>query len=386
MNRAVLDAAAGPLHPVARETLLAAWELGWADPRRLYHEGRQARALLDQAREILASALGRRPDEVTLFPSAVDALRGAVAGSRYAARHRSPGLLASAIEHSSVLDTARYAADHGAGPLHVGSVDRLGRLDLGQWASIAASGEVGAAVLSVGNDEVGTLQPVTEAATACAEARVNLVIDARAALGRCPLPPLETPAVIVADPRAWAGPAGVGVIGIPKSASWNFPGPTADLEGGPATTLPVVPLALAAAEAWQQTLADQEKDAKKARELIDQLRQAAAALPDVDVVGDPDDRLPHILTFSALYVAGDQLVSELDREGFALASGSACTASTLTPSHVLTAMGALTHGNVRVTLPLEAVSPDRADDVARLIAALGPAIQRLRERGGASRL
>ena len=71
-------------------------------------------------------------------------------------------------------------------------------------------------------------------------------------------------------------------------------------------------------------------------------------------MGDPVDRLPHIVTFSCLFVDGEALVHELDRRGFAVASGSACTASTLEPSHVLAAMGVLTHGNVRVTLPLAA--------------------------------
>jgi cysteine desulfurase len=75
-------------------------------------------------------------------------------------------------------------------------------------------------------------------------------------------------------------------------------------------------------------------------------------------VGDPDDRLPHLVTFSVLYVNGERLVVELDRRGFGVASGSACTASTLEPSHVLAAMGALTHGNVRVSLSRETSEAD----------------------------
>ena len=72
-------------------------------------------------------------------------------------------------------------------------------------------------------------------------------------------------------------------------------------------------------------------------------------MPDVEVVGDPEDRLPHLVTFSCLYVDGEALVHALDRHGFAVASGSACTAATFRPSHVLAAMGVLTHGNVRVS-------------------------------------
>ena len=76
------------------------------------------------------------------------------------------------------------------------------------------------------------------------------------------------------------------------------------------------------------------------------------------MVGDPVDRLPHLVTFSFLYVDGEALVNALDRRGFGVASGSACTASTLEPSHVLAAMGALTHGNVRVSLTRDTTEAD----------------------------
>jgi cysteine desulfurase len=76
----------------------------------------------------------------------------------------------------------------------------------------------------------------------------------------------------------------------------------------------------------------------------------AAEVPDVEVVGDPDERLPHLVTFSCLYVDGEALVTALDQRGYGVASGSACTSSTLAPSHVLEAMGVLTHGNVRVSV------------------------------------
>jgi len=85
------------------------------------------------------------------------------------------------------------------------------------------------------------------------------------------------------------------------------------------------------------------------------------------VVGDPVDRLPHLVTFSCLYVDGEAIVTELDKRGYGVASGSACTASTLTPSHVLEAMGVLTHGNVRVSLTRDTTS----EDVGAFLAAMG---------------
>jgi cysteine desulfurase len=109
--------------------------------------------------------------------------------------------------------------------------------------------------------------------------------------------------------------------------------------------------------------------------MVDRIRAAAAAVPDTEVVGDPVDRLPHLVTFSCLYVSGDQIVTALDRRGFGVASGSACTASTLEPSHVLAAMGALTHGNVRVSLTRDTTHAE----VDAFCAALPEAVAEIRE-------
>ncbi len=98
-------------------------------------------------------------------------------------------------------------------------------------------------------------------------------------------------------------------------------------------------------------------------------------MPDSVVHGDPDARLPHIVTFSCLYVDGEALVTELDRTGFSVSSGSACVADTRQPSHVLAAMGALTHGNVRVSLPRDV----RAESVTEFLEVLPPIVAKVRE-------
>jgi cysteine desulfurase len=102
-------------------------------------------------------------------------------------------------------------------------------------------------------------------------------------------------------------------------------------------------------------------------------------VPDVEVVGDPTDRLPHLVTFSCLYVDGEALLHALDRAGFAVSSGSSCTAATLRPSHVLAAMGVLSHGNVRVSLHRETT----AEDVDRFLDVLPGLVTGLRAEAGA---
>jgi cysteine desulfurase len=243
-----------------------------------------------------------------------------------------------------------------------------------------------AALLQHANGEVGTLQPLASAHEACRVAGVPLAVDAQASLGR--VPPPRDHDVLAGDAQSWGGPGGLGVLVVPERTRWLLPGP-ADPDAalhGPSRHTPWIPLALAAAEAWQQTAAARATDAVEAFALVDELRAAAVGVPDVEVVGDPVDRLPHVVTFSALYADGEALVREFDRRGFAVASGSACTSSTLEPSHVLAAMGALTHGNIRVTLPLAAVRPDRAHDVRALARAIAPVVGAVRAELGASHL
>ena len=144
-----------------------------------------------------------------------------------------------------------------------------------------------------------------------------------------------------------------------------------------------VPAALAAAVALESAITTMTERAARRSTLIEHIRtQVAAHVPDVQVVGDPTDRLPHVVTFSCLYVDGEALVTELDRLGFAVGSGSACTSSTHEPSHVLAAMGVLTHGNVRVTLPDDIT----AAQVDAFLEVLPGAVRRVRDALGVTGL
>jgi cysteine desulfurase len=287
-----------------------------------------------------------------------------------------------------VLVPGRHAGDSSGDPTAFATVavDRSGRVDLEAWArAVPVPGTV-AAVLQHANGEVGTLQPLDAARDAARTAGVPLAVDAQAGLGRVPVPTAYD--VLAGDAQSWGGPGGLGLVVLPERTRWLLPGapdPDAALSG-PTRHTPWVPLALAAAEAWQQAEAAREADASEAFRLVDQIRAAASAAPDVEVVGDPVDRLPHVVTFSALYADGEALVREFDRRGFGVGSGSACTASTLEPSHVLAAMGALTHGNVRVTIPLAAVAPGRAAQVEAFCSVIAEVVASVRAELGAERL
>lgn len=375
-----LDAASGePLHPAARSAFLAALDAGWADPGRLYGTARRARALLDGARESVAGVLACRADEIRFTGSGTAAVHLGVAGLA-AGRHRAGRhVVGSAVEHAAVLHALGAASEDPDG-LTLVAVDRLGRVDPGAFAA-ALRPDTALACLQSANHEVGTVQPVAAVAAACRTAGVPLLVDAAQSVGRGPVP--QGWSVLTASAHKWGGPPGVGVLAVRTGTRWRLPGPGPDPADGRVPGFTDLPGVLAAAVALEAVSASAVAEDARLRALTDRIRQrVAATVPDVEVVGDPDDRLPHLVTFSCLYVDGEALLTELDALGFAVSSGSSCTSSTLEPSHVLVAMGVLSHGNVRVSLPRGV----REEDVERFLAVLPDAVARVRGRLGAAGL
>ena len=359
-----LDAAtAAPLHPVARQALLAALEDGWADPGKLYTQARRARQLLDAARQATAEALAVPAEELHFTAGGTDAVHLAITGTIEGRRRVGSGFVHPAVEHSAVLKAGAAAGR----PVEV-PVDRVGRVDLDAFGAAVRAPGVALAAVQSANHEVGTVQPVAAAAELCAEAGVPLLVDAAQSVGRMAVPPGWS--LLAASARKWGGPAGVGVLVVRRGTRWEPPALSHTVD---------LPAVVAAAASLRAVVAAAPAEAARQSALVDRLRAGiAATVPDVEVVGDPDERLPHIVTFSCLYVDGEAILHELDRLGFAVSSGSACTSDTLRPSHVLAAMGVLTHGNVRVSL-----HPGVSDeDVARFLAVLPDAVARLRSQAG----
>lgn len=367
-------ASAEPLHPAARDALLSALDDGWADPARLHREGRRAQLMLDQARQEMAAELGCRPDELSFTASGTQAVHLAVLGAVQARQSatRGPGhLVASAVEHSSVLNAADWLERRTGTAVTIAGVDSLGRVSTGEFAAAVRRDRTLLACLQAANHEVGTIQPVDQVAAECQRARVPLLVDAAASAGR--MPPPAGWSLLAASAHKWGGPPGVGLLAVRKGTRWRAPLPADDRESRRVPGFPDIPAVLAAAASLTAISRERAGWDGALRALADRIRAAVPRLvPDSVVHGDPEARLPHIVTFSCLYVDGETLVTELDKAGFSVSSGSACVADTRQPSHVLAAMGVLTHGNVRVSLPRGASSESVTDFLAvlpRIVAA-----------------
>ena len=239
----LLDAARGPLHPLAARTLDAALPIAFADPTRAHGPGRRARALLDTAREVLSDAIGVRPDELSVHSNAEAALELGLTGLRHARRRVGERVVVGATERSVVL--MQPGTDEPV------PVDRSGRVDVEAYAAALTGGGVAAAVLQSANGEVGTRQPVAQVDALCRAAEVPLLIDLTASLGRDE-PTAGSPAaagsVLVADAATFGGPP-LGLLAVRTGTRWSLPGPRREAEQGREHAPPWVPPVLAAAEA-----------------------------------------------------------------------------------------------------------------------------------------
>ena len=370
-------ASSAPLHPVARQALQASLDEGWADPARLYREGRAARLLLDASREAAAEAVGCRPDELVFTPSGTYAVHSGMSGALFARRRVGTHVAVSAVEHSSVLHAAGAHAAATGGEVTEVPVDRYGAVSPDTYAG-ALRADTALACLQSANHEVGTEQPVAAVAEACRDRGVPLLVDAAQSLG---WGPVEGPwSLLTASAHKWGGPPGVGLLAVRKGVRFAHQGAADERESGRVPGFENVPAIVAAAASLRAVRAEAVEEAARLRALVDRIRARVPELvPDAEVVGDPVRRLPHLVTFSCLYADGEALLHELDRVDFSVSSGSSCTSSTLTPSHVLRAMGVLSEGNIRVSLPVG--TPEA--EVDRFLDVLPAAVSGVRERLGA---
>jgi cysteine desulfurase len=353
MARVYLDhASAAPWHPAALAAYAEVARELPGDPARRHREGRAARDLLESARGAVAEALGGAPERVAFTAGGTEAVHLAVRGAAAANRTRPPRILSCAVEHSAVL-----AAAGATGLEHVRiPVDGSGRISLD---ALEAAVVGGAALLNLqhANHEVGTIQPIAEAAALCRAHDVLLHVDACQTAGRLPVDLTALGADFLSVSAAkFGGGRGTGALLWSPRARLR-PLLTGDeREGRRRAGLEHLPGIAAMAEALLQ-LRPEDREGPAGREAAraDALRRwlrtrVRTGVEDVAVHGPEDPTLPHVVAVSALYVEGEALLGELDHAGYAVHSGSSCATTSGEPSHVLVAMEALSHGHVRVSI------------------------------------
>lgn len=364
---ASLDAnATEPLRPAARAAALAALDVA-GNPSSVHAEGRQARRLLEGAREQLAASLGIRPAQVHFTAGGTEANATAIAGLAGGRR-----VLVSATEH----DAVRRAVP-GAITLPVDAEGRLGLAALQE--ALAGRAAPALVCLMLANNETGTIQPVAEAAALCRRHGARLHVDAVQAPGRISLGPALAAADTVALSGHKAGGAkGAGALLVLSDA---VPAPLIrgggqerGLRGGtePLPAIVAMAAAIAAAEAWREAGGAAQLGRLKAR-----IAAGVAAIPGVRIIAADAETLPNTLCLALTGAAAATQVMALDLAGIAVSAGSACSSGKVAESHVLAAMGLgpLAGQAIRVSLPWTATEAE-ADAFLTAYAAMAARLAR----------
>lgn len=383
VERVYLDhASAAPWHPAALAAARHVAEELPGDPARAHREGRAASDLLESARGAAAGVLGTATERLVFTSGGTEAVHLAVRGAALADRGRPRRIISSAVEHSCV-----HAAAEATDCEHVlVGVDPQGRVDLDALRAALAGGALLVNVQHA-NHEVGALQPIAEIAALCREADALLHVDACQTAGRLPvdLGALDADYVTIAGAK-FGGGRGIGALAWSPRARLRAVVGGDERERRLRAGLQHLPGVVAMVETLLQVApADPRGTAALETARCEGLRQRLRALlpvavDDLEVHGPAESSAPHIVAASALYVEGQALVGALDEAGFAVHSGSSCATTSGEPSHVLVAMGALTHGHVRASF-----GPGVEEaDVDRFVDAVAAAVTDLRGRTGVS--
>ena len=379
-------AATTPMLPAAAEAVSAAMR-DWGNASSLHASGRRARRAVEESRERIAAAIGVRPYEVVFTGGGTESDNLAVKGilwARRAAAPRRTRVLASAVEHHAVLDAVEWLQRHEGADVTWLPVDRLGRVHPETLAAALAEAGDTAALVTVmwANNEVGTVQPVRELAAVAAGHGVPFHTDAVQAVGSLPVDVAAAGVdALTLTGHKLGGPVGAGALVLGRDVSCtpllHGGGQERDVRSGTLHTPGIVGLAVAIDVA---VAARPETTARVAALRDDLVAGVLARVPDAVLAGDPVDRLPGNAHFSFPGCEGDSLLMLLDARGVECSTGSACSAGVAKPSHVLLAMGAdadQARGSLRFSL---GHSSTRAD-VAALLDALPPAVERARRAG-----
>ena len=379
MDRIYLDnAATTRLSGRALAAMLPLLEGEQGNPSSLHSYARAARKSLEQARVQVARCVNADENEIVFTSGGSEGnnflLRGAVAASRERGSH----VITSAVEHPSVLNTLYAMERQGTIQLTVLPVDGYGRVSvLDVFEAIRSDTALVSVMLA--NNEVGTLQPISSIGNLCRERGVLLHVDAVQGTGHMPINVQALRVdLLTISAHKFHGPRGVGAAYIRKGVSVSPLITGGEQEKHRRAGTENVAGIVAMAEALQERVEEIEEEQERLNALSDRLIDGVlSAVPDCQLTGHRTERLPGVVSFLFEGVSPDELLALLDMQGVAASAGSACTAGSNEPSHVLQAMG-LIDGRRCAPLRLSMGRCTTEAEIDRVLEILPQTVARLR--------
>ncbi|MCL0093641.1 cysteine desulfurase NifS [Dehalococcoidia bacterium] len=370
-------AATTPMRNEVLEAMSPYFNIRFGNPSSIHSFGQEARGAIEEAREKVAALVGGRGEEIVFTSGGTEADNFAIKGTAYANEHNGNHIITSSIEHHAVLESCRFLERRGTRVTYL-PVDKYGLVDPEDVGAAITEKTVLISIMHASN-EVGTIQPIAEIGKIARERGIPFHTDAVQTAGHIPVNVDELGVDLLSmSAHKLYGPKGMGALYIRKGTrlvSFMHGGEQERRRRASTENVPGIVGFGRAAELAQSELG------KESRRLISLRTQLIEGLLEridrLTLNGHPTKRLPNNVNVSIEFVEGESILLNLDLEGIAASTGSACSSSSLEPSHVLLALGLppeLAHGSLRFTMGLYTTE----EDIGRVLEVLPPVVARLR--------
>jgi len=367
-----------PLHPLVLEAMLPYLKEEYGNASSIHAKGREAREAVEKAREIIASFLGTKPNTIYFTSGGTESNNFTLKGIGFKNREKGAHLISTRIEHPCVLDTCKFMESQGFGVTFL-PVDREGQVHPEDLKKAITDRTILVSVMHA-NNEVGTIQPIAELSRIVKEHGIYFHTDAVQTFGKIPVKVDELGADLLSvSGHKLYGPKGVGFLYIRKDVRilphQHGGHHERRLRAGTENVAGIVGLGKAVLLAQEEM----EKRISHLHKLEEKFYQGVLKrLDEVILNGHPTERVPGTVNLGIKGVEGESMAINLDLQGICISTGSACTAGSLEPSHVLVAMGVpaeYARGTVRFSLGYE----NTEEEIAYCIDEVSKIVKRLRK-------
>ncbi|WP_434654020.1 cysteine desulfurase NifS [Thermoanaerobacterium thermosaccharolyticum] len=378
MNRIYLDnAATTPIRSEVLNSMMPFFDNRFGNPSALYSYGQEAKKAIEEARDKVAAAIGASEDEIFFTSGGTESDNWALKGAAYALREKGNHIITSNIEHHAILHTCQYLENQGFEITYL-PVDEYGLVDPNELKRAIKDNTILVSIMYA-NNEIGTIEPIEELVKVAHEEGILFHTDAVQAVGNVPIDVKELDVDMLSmSAHKIYGPKGVGALYIRKGLRIDTllqgGAQERNRRAGTENVAGVVGFGTAI-ELITQNI---DEHIKKLTMLRDKLIDGILKIPYTRLNGHPIKRLPGNVNVSFEFVDGESLILSLDMEGICVSSGSACTAGSIDPSHVLLAIGLpeeIAHGSLRLTIGEE----NTEEEIDTVINKLPKIVDRLRQ-------
>ena len=378
MRRIYLDhAATTPTHPDVVKAMLPFFTDAFGNPSSVYSYGQEAKGAVEEARSKTAELIGARREEIIFTSGGTEADNFALKGIAYANEHKGNHIITTSVEHHAVMEVCKFLERRGFTITYL-PVDKYGLVDPDDVRKAITDKTILISIIHA-NNEVGTVEPVSEIGEIVKEAEVYFHTDAVQTIGHIPVnvDKLNVDLLSMSAHKLY-GPKGAGGLYVRKGTKL-----VSLMQGGEQEKMrragtENVPAIVGLGKAVELARQEMDKEAERLAGLRDKLTEGLMDKIDhIHLNGHPTRRLPNNVNVSVDFVEGESMLLNLDLEGICASTGSACSSASLEPSHVLLALGLSpeqAHGSLRFTLGRE----NSEEDMERVLEVLPAIVTKLR--------